>query len=132
MAYVVGSAATVDRTALAQLARLGIRTVRIAGPTLGDPYGTEAALMRAFRPMLNWRTIYVAGGTGFLDGLVASPEVANAHSMLVQVPVTGSLPAALAAAMAALRGIATQVTAAGPPGEVPAQVLRAVDQLLGL
>lgn len=132
MAYVVGSAATVDRTALAQLARLGIRTVRIAGPTLGDPYGTEAALMRAFRPLLNWRTLYVASGTGFLDGLESSPEVANAHSMVVQVPVTGSLPTALATAMAALRGIATQVTVAGPAGDVPAPVLRAVEQILGL
>ncbi len=129
-AYVVGSIATVSQAAVDSLERAGIHVIRIEGATPGDPYGTEAALMTTFRNSLSWHTVYLADGGTYLAGLEASPAVAHAGSMLVQVPSSGSIPAELAAAIAGLRGKAASVTAAG--GTVPSQILRAVEYSLGL
>jgi putative cell wall-binding protein len=131
VAYVIGSLQSVDAQAVAQLTRLGVRVVRIAGAVPGS-YDTEAAVMASFGGSLSWRTVYVTSGASFLAGVESSPAVARAGGMLIQVPSSGTLPAALEAALVAIRGQAGGIeTVSGTPAIAP-EVLHAVQQALGL
>ncbi|MGC8488325.1 MAG: cell wall-binding repeat-containing protein, partial [Clostridia bacterium] len=48
-AYVVGSDAVVNETAVATLQEAGVNVIRIEGATTSDPYGTEARLIHTFK-----------------------------------------------------------------------------------
>ncbi len=133
LAYLVGSSASVNAKAAAALQALGVRVVRIAGSGPPNPYNTEAAVIQAFGASLSWRTVWVTSGASFLAGVEASPSVAAANGMLVQLPPSGPLPAALATALTTLRGQASTIDTL-PSGEIgiAPEVLHAVQALLDL
>ena len=121
---ILGASGVVSDPVAHELGRFSANVVRLAG---ADRYATAVSVSQSGFAPDGPRTVYVATGTNFPDGLAGGPVAGLAPGPLLLVP-SNALPANVSAELKRLAP--SKVVVLGGPGTVSDAVARAIDAVV--